>query len=444
MKISRRQFVIAGTLLTVAAPLWLASQEAPAPNVPGGRTPEQGPEGPTFHERVTWMKNPSTEAVLSWTTRTPGKDHRVYYDTESRGGKLEAYAQKQATFKDGQYNFVQADEQYAKPGHYHHVHLTNLKPNTTYYVVFASDDKASREFHFRTAPADDADFMILAGGDSRLGKETPTVHVDRRKMNERMAKLFADEANNITCLVHGGDYCMTAQWRHIERWLTDHELTTTPAGRLLPIVPTRGNHDSAVGFEEMFAYPTLDTPYYYSTQLSSRVGLVTLNTEISVAGDQRDWLKAELPPMREKNRWLFAIYHRPAFSSVRDVQDGAGRRGNWVPLFEQNNIDIAYESHDHALKRTVPIRSSAIDPKNGIVYFGDGGLGVPQRKPDTNRWWLQPPGMAQSAHHVHTIKFTKDQMRVQAIGMEGEVLDDFTAKPRDLAALAAEAAKMKL
>ncbi|MEO8376661.1 MAG: metallophosphoesterase family protein, partial [Candidatus Sumerlaeota bacterium] len=326
---------------------------------------------------------------------------------------------------------------------YHHAHLAGLKPNTMYYVVFASDGDASREFHFKTASGEDADFSVLAGGDSRLGTEKPTVHVDRRNMNMRMAKLFGAEGSDVLCLVHGGDYCMTAQWRHIERWLTDHELTTTPEGRLLPIVPTRGNHDSAVGFEEMWMHPGLDKPYYYSTQLSPKVGVVTLNTEISVAGDQRDWLAEKLPPMRAQNRWLFCIYHRPLFSSVRDVQDGAGRRNNWGPLFESNNIDIAYESHDHALKRTVPIRSSAIDEKNGITYFGDGGLGVPQRKPDATRWWLQAPGMAKSVHHVHTLKFTKDEMRVTAIGMDGGVLDDFKTKPRDLASLAAEAAKKK-
>ncbi len=192
-----------------------------------------------------------------------------------------------------------------------------------------------------------------------------------------MAKLFADEANNITCLVHGGDYCMTAQWRHIERWLTDHELTTTPAGRLLPIVPTRGNHDSAVGFEEMFAYPTLDTPYYYSTQLSSRVGLVTLNTEISVAGDQRDWLKAELPPMREKTRWLFAIYHRPAFSSVRDVQDGA----LWVDTGSEQLI-VPLASPD-AVKAMLAMSIEACQ-RHGR-YVGICGQG-PSDHPDLAEW----------------------------------------------------------
>lgn len=444
MKISRRYFLLASSLIAASTPLWLAGQGTPAPTpdpgtaVAGGRPPEQGPEGPTFHHRVMWMGDASTEAVLSWSTRAAGTDHRVYFDTEPRGGKLDAYAGKQATFKDGQFTLVQADEQYAKPAFYHHAHLTGLKPNTTYHVVFASDGDASREFHFRTAYGDDQEFSALAGGDSRLGTATPTIHRDRREMNLRMAELFADEKNDILCLIHGGDYCMTAQWRHIERWLTDHELTTTPDGRLLPVVPTRGNHDSAIGFEEMFAHPKMERPYYFTTQLSPKVGIVTLNTEISVAGDQRDWLAATLPKLREANRWLFVVYHRPLWSSVRYVQDGAGRRNNWGPLFEANNIDLGYESHDHALKRTVPIRASAVDNKAGIVYIGDGGLGVPQRKPDTSRWWLQSPGFAKSEHHVHSMRFGKDAMHVQAHGIDKSILDDFTLKPRETAAVAAK------
>src|SRR5690606_14453242 len=44
------------------------------------------------HYRVLWMKNPAREAVISWTTRTLGENHRVYFDTEFRNGDLSKYA----------------------------------------------------------------------------------------------------------------------------------------------------------------------------------------------------------------------------------------------------------------------------------------------------------------------------------------------------------------
>ena len=39
------------------------------------------------------------------------------------------------------------------------------------------------------------------------------------------------------------------------RWMSDHELTVGPNGRLLPIIPARGNHDGGKLFNEIFAFP---------------------------------------------------------------------------------------------------------------------------------------------------------------------------------------------
>lgn len=390
--------------------------------------------GAIEHQRVLWMKNPSGEAVVSWTTRTPGENHRVHFDTESRNGDPDAYANLTGTFKDGSFTMVPEDEKWSQPGYYHHVHLTGLTPASTYYFVIASDDEVSREFHFVTAPADDRPFALLFGGDSRIGTDEPYEHNDRRKMNLRMAAML--EANPaILALVHGGDYCQRAQWRYLDPWLSDHELTMTADGRILPIIPTRGNHDVQIGFVEMFTWPDGPKNFYYSTKLSSEVALVVLNTEISLGGDQRAWLGPELAKLRASSRWLFTSYHQPAYPSVRSVQDGASRRENWVPLFEKHNVDLVCESHDHALKRTLPIRDGKPDMENGITYIGDGGLGVPQRKPDPERWWFKSPGFTKPIHHVHMLEFGKEELRVRAFGMEGEPLDDFRLQPRQHVAI---------
>lgn len=381
------------------------------------------------HVRVLWMKNPAKEAVISWTTREEGKAHQVHFDTVSRNGDAAAYANRAKPFKSGGFTMIEEDQKWVKPGFFHHVHLKDLKPATAYYLTVESDGQFSREFHFATAFEEDREFAVLFGGDSRIEGKNPYLHNDRRKMNERMRSIFTQNPL-IMALVHGGDYCERAEWRYLDAWLTDHTLTTTEKGRLLPIIPARGNHDVQVGFVETFSWPDLARPYYYTTRLSPKVALVTLNTEISMAGDQRNWLEKELPELRKENRWLFASYHRTAFPSVRDIQDGASRRNNFVPAFEQSHLDLACESHDHALKRTLPIRDNKPDHENGIVYIGDGGLGVPQRKPDPSRWWFANPGFTKPTHHVHMIEFGKERMRVRAFGMEGDTLDDFSLQPR--------------
>lgn len=392
------------------------------------------------HVRVIWIDNPATEAVVSWTTRQEGDRHSVYYDPGPRGGEPGFYRNEASSFKDGKFTMIDEDARWSDPGYYHHVHLQNLQPSTTYHFVIKSDDEVSREYHFTTAPEGDESFAILYGGDSRIGRESgrstglyPYDHTDRQDMFRRIASLI-EENPEIIALAHSGDYCLEAEWRYTERWLNDFELTTTEDGRLLPIIPGRGNHDQQVGFEEMFSWPDLDNDYYFTMQLSAEVALVSLNTNISIAGDQRAWLSEQLSELRPANRWLFVQYHQPAYGTAKSVQDGARQRQHWVPLFEEYNVDLVGESDHHTLKRTLPIRNGESDLENGITYIGDGGLGVPQRTPNTDLWWLQEPGFATSAHHVQMIEFGKEEMRVRTFGVDSEVLDDFTVKPKNVPA----------
>lgn len=377
------------------------------------------------HVRVTWMENPATEAVVSWSTTLPGERHQVAYDTESQGGELRLYPGRVRTIESGEYTRSRDDLDYGEPPlYYHHAHMEGLEPNTTYYFVVASDGDISREFHFRTAPDDAREVKMLFGGDSRIGGSEPYLHHDRRGMNLRM-KALAEEHDEVIVFCHGGDFYQRAELRYMRPWLTDHELTVTDAGRIIPIIPVRGNHDRAIGFEEMFWWPNREHNFYFVTQLTGDIALITLNTEISLAGDQRRWFDLRLRELRPENRWVYVQYHKPSYPSVRGWTDGEDRRHNFVPLIEAHDVDIVTESHDHALKRTLPIREGG-PHERGITYIGDGGLGVPQRTPDSTRWYLQEPGMTASVHHVHLLEFGFEELRGRAFGMDGEVLDDFT------------------
>ncbi|WP_194974340.1 purple acid phosphatase family protein [Aquiflexum lacus] len=393
------------------------------------------------HLRVIWTEDPSTYAIISWTTMLEhGKKHTVYYDTVSREGVKLDYSFQVLASKNGAISMVEEDfKEGVSQGYYHHADLKNLKPSTTYYFVVETDDLVSDEFYFISGPEDDRAFSLLWGGDSRLGGPDPryagrTPHVDRQAMNRRI-KALMDEDPNILGFIHGADYGTTADWRHLYWWFEDHELVIGEGNRLLPLIISRGNHDMQIGFEENFWLGDTQRKrgfdYYFSTQLGSETAILTLNTEISVAGDQRDWLEENLPKKREENRWLLVNYHRPAYPVVKDFENATFKRvrDTWVPYFEKYNIDLALESDGHILKRTVPIRNNKYD-ETGIIYIGEGGLGVPQRVADSTRWFIQPPGFAMSAHNVHKLTFSEDKISIKAFGMEGEILDQFEVKPR--------------
>lgn len=382
---------------------------------------------PFMHHRVMFMHEPSTKAAVAWTTADElFESHGVYWDTESREGDLEKYAFKTHEVHSQPYTLIAKDEENEVPANIGHtVLLEDLKPATTYYLVIVSGKYQSREFHFVTAPEEDRPFQLLFGGDSRRGPKWPAVHEDRRQVNKLMSALL-EEHPGIIALAHGADYCARAEWTFLTDWLSDHELTTTEDGRLLPVIPARGNHDRGITFEEMFYWPGRDHNYHYATDLTKGAVLLTLNTEISHAGDQRDWLAKTLKEYRSgEPRWILAQYHVPAYGSVKEYAQGASQRQHWVPLFEEFGVDLVLEADHHSLKRTVPIFEDKENAEKGVVYIGDGGLGVPQRDPDTSRWYLQAPGMTSNGHHVHLLEFSKEKIKGTAIGLDRKALDQF-------------------
>lgn len=386
---------------------------------------------PFMHHRVLFMDDPSTKASIAWTTSDELFEfHRVHWDTQPRGGDPANYAFRTDQVRSHPYTLVSDDRDNRIPQNIgHSVLLEELEPATTYYFIVVSGPHVSREFHFVTAPADERPFKLLFGGDSRRGPKWPAVHEERRRVNRLVASLV-EQHPEVVAFVHGGDFCAKAEWTFLTDWLSDLELATTPSGRLLPIIPARGNHDRQVGFEEVFHWPGRKTNYYYATELSKRLVLITLNTEMSHGGDQRDWLAATLARYRASGpRQILVSYHVPAWGSVKDFAQGASQRQHWVPLFEEHRVDLVLESDHHSLKRTLPIYQERHDPERGIVYIGDGGLGVPQRDPDPSRWYLQSPGMTSNGHHVHLLDVSAETIRGEAIGLDGAVLDRFELRP---------------
>lgn len=364
--------------------------------------------GDPHHLRVIWSSDPAHTALVSWTTAAEGDAHRVHYDTVSRGGDPADYAFTIESSFDGEYE--------AGSPFFHHAPLVDLEPATKYFFVVESDGKLSPELHFVTAHDDDRPFKLLYGGDSRTGR------TDRQNVNRRISRLH-EEDPDIAALVHGGDYIEHANsWGQWSDWLEDHELTFSSDGRVLPIVPAKGNHEGrGTMYNRVFGNPGGSTSKTWFTTKIGDLTLINLDTEVSQAGEQRDWLERELETGRA-SKWLVVNYHRPAYPAVKSP---SGAKEHWVPLFEQFDVDMVCESDGHTLKRTPPIRNDRID-YTGVVYVGEGGLGVPQRTPDLDRWYLQAPGMATAGHHVQLLSFEPELLRYGAILEQGVLLDEIT------------------
>lgn len=391
-----------------------------------------------MHPRVTWTEKPSEHAIISWTSTHLGKENYVVYDTVSDLNRDSAL--KFNSSKDGKIFMRKMDYAEGVPeAYYHHAELNGLKPSTTYYFKYCTDNSCSDTYNFITAPDKDQPYAFISGGDSRLGGEKPrfagrTPLVERKKMNQMIAKM-TEEDPSIMAFAHGGDYCTTADWRHLYYWFEDHTLTITKDNRILPLIITRGNHEHEIGFLENFWLGEITNEhsdgYFFMTQITPSSALITLNTETSMAGDQLEFLEEVLEAHRAKNNWMFVQYHKPAYPAVKDYdrEDFYHVRKYWVPLFEKYNISLALESDGHALKKTMPILNGKIDPE-GIIYIGEGGLGVPQRKPFPERWYFGEESIVDSKHHLWKVSVNDSIAKVTAFGIEQDTLHSFNITPK--------------
>ncbi len=77
-------------------------------------------------------------------------------------------------------------------------------------------------------------------------------------------------------------------------WFDDWQDTIASDGRMFPIIPARGNHeDVADTIYNLFDTPNTDS-YYAITFGNDLIRAYTLNTEISVLGNQKTWLQNDL------------------------------------------------------------------------------------------------------------------------------------------------------
>lgn len=244
-----------------------------------------------------------------------------------------------------------------------------------------------------------------------------SVHEDREQPASSV--LESPASPPVLAFAHVGDFVKSGI--HFEQWfdwLTDHEQTITQSGRLLPLIPTRGNHDLGLMFGEVFDFEPFDENYFV-TDLGPLAALVTLNTEASIAGNQTGWLREQLERARPRHQWLLAQYHRPAFPAVGFPSRALSQ---WVPLFDEFGLDLACEGDGHVIKRTLPIRANQHDP-SGVVYIGEGGLAVGQRTPKKERWFLQPPAYAGRGHHLQRITFGPNRLTCECLLVDGQVVD---------------------
>ncbi len=339
--------------------------------------------------RVMFYGNASNRAVIGW-DQVSGENPILHFDTV-RPFDFEFSQSQSITTKNN-----------AKGMFNHFVHLENLLPNQAYYFSIKDDKGFSKVYYFYTAPnVNSEQLSFIGGGDSRTRSSV------RRLANQMVEKLKPH------AVLFAGDYTGFDTQKEWLQWFTDWELTTGTDGRIIPIVPTRGNHEKTNKvMVDIFDVPCKRA--YYSTQFGgSLFNVVVLNSEIWKGGAQTWFLNSELKEHADFN-WQMPMYHRPMRPHVSHKNEMQTQYRNFVPVFEKyKNVRLALECDSHTCKSTWPILKSkdkladegfVRDDKKGIVYIGEGCWGAPPRAADDLKSWTRDAEMNDSFKWIFVSK----------------------------------------
>ena len=367
------------------------------------------------HVRVLFHTDPAHEATVAFTQDGKKNEPVQIYVSEKPGTC--SFEQKNIKVLD--INRLYAGE---KDHWLHASNLIGLKAGTKYFFCLKNGADKSPEYNFVTTPSDNkTPIFLLFGGDSRSDRD------DRIKMNKSIHDQF-EKNPNIYALVHGGDMVWSGKkYDEFSEWMDDHLLTATSEGRLLPLIVTQGNHEEGANlFNDIFVLDGSLSEVYYMTKIAN-AAIYNLNSNLSAGGDQLKWLEESLKKTSSETKWIFANYHRPAYPAVKSP--GPAKKF-WVPVFEKYQFDLIFESDGHVLKKTVPIYEDKLDMEKGIIYVGEGGLGVKLRTPDQNLWYLRSPGFAESLHHYYQLEISQNLVKVDILKMGNASFDTFNLHPR--------------
>ena len=326
--------------------------------------------------------------------------------------------------------------------------VTGLRPDATYELRIGG----AAPWRVRTMPARlTRPVTFAAGGDTQAGDA-------QFGATNRMVA-----ARDVDFVLLGGDLAYSngdpRLVRREETWFETVTRTLVTADRrLIPVVAAVGNHeifserDTTAATRRMIDSTGVklgDATYYRvlhahaaqrqhnAVDVGDYLSLLLLDTDHAgpVDGAQTAWLRDALDRRRAVPH-LFPIYHVPGYPSVRayEGRTSARVREHWAPLFDAAGVRVAFENHDHAYKRTFPIRGNRRD-STGVVYVGDGAWGAGPRPIGRDHkgepaWYLDRTA---SVNHGIIVTLDGAAARLEVRDSTGAMIDSLRVTARSVA-----------
>ncbi len=302
---------------------------------------------------LTWSEDPATTQTITWLTPHNDANKVQYIEAAEYNGDFAPASQSDAVLA----TFAGSDNYRCTAT------LTGLTPNTLYTYRVGRDEAWSEVLSFKTSAATD-EFYFLYLGDVQEG------YAGWKSM---LSEVY-NENPQIKFALLGGD--LTNDDNNYTEWEEFLSAATGVFSRI-PMMPARGNHDGELFFE-FLALPD-NGPHglfgncFYSFDYGD-AHFAVLDTSNVITDTVKQWLQEDLQTTTKE--WKFAVFHHPPYQNFDDsktIDDGL--REHWVPILEQNHVDMVFVGHQHVYMRTHPIyEEEVVTDSYGIVYvMGNSG-----------------------------------------------------------------------
>lgn len=279
-------------------------------------------------------------------------------------------------------NKVEGIEANSKRSYTSHKALAvNLKPGTTYSFRVGNDKGWSEIGHFSTA----AETYDKNEGFSFIYiTDTQAQNDEMFDVSQKTAHAAQKMVSDARFVLVNGDLVETSgsknsEWEY-EQWFS----TMQDIWMNYPLVVAQGNHDTSSNknfswhfntdnsFNQTSSVPTTMEGTVYSFVQGDALFLVINYEDYKKEGyfeALASWMKQQVEAHKDA-KWRIATFHKNMFTGSRSHQsdsDGKLVREHMLPVFDELNIDLALQGHDHIYEVIGPVNNSTKQLIEGAV-----------------------------------------------------------------------------
>jgi acid phosphatase type 7 len=331
------------------------------------------------------------------------------------------------------------------PALYHKISFAGLQPDTAYAYRIKGSAGFSEWHQFRTAKQSGAPFSLIFMGD------TQNSILDIGSLVWRRALL---QAANPALMLHAGDLVASRdEMVHDDEW---GEWTAAGgwAQAAIPQIPAPGNHEYVddilpdgsesrrlgAHWPVMFNLPQngaqgAEATTYFTDYQGVRVVVLdgTSAIDLGTLDAQTAWLDRVLG--EAPGPWKIVLFHQPIFTCAR-AEDTPKLKQAWKPVFEQHQVDLVLQGHDHCYGRWTAAEGAqsarearAGGADQGPVYLvsvaGAKMYGL------NDRFGWQPDRVAEDTSLFQIIDIAPDRLTLKAFLNSGVLYDGFELIKQD-------------